>query len=166
MRRDAGFDPSRADGDERESEDQAGGRAIESKGQMAKAVDQGQGQNGQILSEEDIGEKGTEDGKQIRGHFEAMVVDHRLRLTQWRQSSGMIPEILRHEDHEDRPHPVVTEPLGRFVQDDERDAGGHRGQRKRAGCECWLRHAYGRNVGESRRICKPGKQNGATLIGG
>ena len=35
------------------------------------------------------------------------------------------PEIVHHEDGENRPHPIEAEPLGRLVSDDVGNARGH-----------------------------------------
>ena len=51
-----------------------------------------------------------------------------------RERAGLIEDVMRHEDGQDRLHAVVIEPLGRFVADDVRTPGACRSR-----SAAWLR---------------------------
>lgn len=133
--RNAGLDSARADADQCEADRQHGalpnGNAPRSvhkrEGQTAKTVNDGEPEDGSIFTEPAIGNdranyrKIIDAGDEVMGVFVSFVGLH------GRERAGLIEDVMRHEDGQDRLHAVVIETLGRFVADNVRDARRHPG---------------------------------------
>lgn len=92
---------------------------------MAQAVDQRQAQDRPVLSQERVGQDGSQDRKEIDARIEGVIPGHGVRVTHRGRSAARVHQVLRHEDDEDALHAVEAESLGRFISDDVGDAGRH-----------------------------------------
>ena len=130
MRGDTGLDAAGPQRDEHQPRHQPhGGLTADShqrEGEVTEAIDDGKRNDGLVLPEEGVGDDCTKERREVdrRGEQVDLLrgggVAHRL--------SGRIvhePEILGHEDRQDRLHAVEAEAFRGFVAHDERNARGH-----------------------------------------
>jgi len=130
MGRDTGFDTARADRDEPQTDHEPSscltGQSHQGKRAVPEAVDHRERHDDAIFSKKKIREESTEE----RGE-----VDQRDKMV---ESFGRFsiahlipggtphePEVVHHENREDRPHAIETEAFGRFVSDDIGNARRH-----------------------------------------
>jgi len=92
---------------------------------MAETVDDGKNQDSPVLAEDRVRQQGPEQGQEIGAGDESVIPALGILITHGVRLAVCVHEVLGHEDHQDRVHAIVTEPLGRFVADDVRYARRH-----------------------------------------
>ena len=92
---------------------------------MTQAVDQRKRDDGLVFAEEGIRYEGAQKRGEIDRRGEAVHPDRGFPLVHQVGLASTVHEMFRHEDGEDRLHPVEAEPLGRLVPYDVGYAGRH-----------------------------------------
>ena len=134
--RDARLDSARADTNQCETDRQHGAlpnanapRSVHAgQGETAETIDDREPEDGSIFPEPAVGNDRADDGKVINAGDEIVGVFVGLVRRHRREHAGVVEDVMRHEDGQDRLHAVVIETLGRFVADDVRHARRHAGE--------------------------------------
>lgn len=126
---DAGLDPACADGNHAKSgkkpalDDSAD--THEGEGEVAQAVDDGEGDDGPVFAKEGIGDEGTEKGGEVDRAVKIGNVGGGLAFAEvFAAEDG---KVVREEDGEGGLHSIEGEAFGGFVRDDVGDALWHAG---------------------------------------
>ncbi len=93
--------------------------------EIAQAVNDRKGKDRPVFAEPTVGQNRAEDWKEIDAEHEIMRGHVRFVLLHRGQQTGLIQDVVRHEDGQDRLHAVIGETLSRFVADDVRHARRH-----------------------------------------
>jgi hypothetical protein len=93
--------------------------------EIAQAVDDREREDGPIFAQPAVGDDRAENREKVNAENEVMRVHVRLVRTHRRKHTGLIQNVMRHENGQDRLHAVIRETLGSFVADDVRYARRH-----------------------------------------
>ena len=98
---------------------------------IAQAVNERERQDGPIFAEQTVGNDRAKNREKVNAENEVMRVHVGFVRAHRREHTGLIQDVMRHENGQHRFHPVVGEALRRFVADDVRHSRRHAGEIRR-----------------------------------
>lgn len=122
---DAGLDAASTEGDEAEAKHEACAGVIQGQDEVPGAIDEGEGDDGAVFAEPEIGKEGSEKRGEIDGGDEEVGPFFGLGLTHEVGGAFVVHQGGGHEDVKDGAHAIEAEALGELVADDVGDARRH-----------------------------------------
>ena len=97
-------------------------------GEIAQAVNDRERKDGPIFTEYPVGDNRPENWQEVDAEHEIMRGTCTPHSNSSAPDTGLIQDVMRHEDGQDRLHAVIGEALSRFVADNVRHARRHAGE--------------------------------------
>lgn len=124
----AWFDAARTNGDQEQAKKKTHSRIVQRQGKVAQAVHDRQREDGSVFTEQPVRDDRSENRQKIDPENKFMKPPGRLVIIHDGELAIGAHEISRHEEGQNRTHPIKAESFCSFVPDDVRDPGRHSGE--------------------------------------